>query len=111
MQKKKAGLFTRLKRRLKRAAKKLKGKHIPVMNVVLVVLGVAIFFFTRKMILLFEEHGAVPDTLIISFFGACGLEGGIMGWIKTRKERKQEREWELEDRKASEEESNGTDRQ
>jgi len=101
MQRKKQGLLSRLKRKLKRLGKKLKAIHIPVMNVILLVIGVAIYFFVREMIRLFELYGAVPDTLIVSFFGACGLEGGVMGWIKTSNERKRERKWELEDRKAS----------
>jgi len=104
MQKKRPGLFSRLKRKLRRLGKTLKAIHIPVMNVILVVLGVGIFLFTRRMIELFEIYGAVPDTLIISFFGMCGTEAGIMGWIQKRKERRQEREWELEDRKANEKE-------
>ena len=69
------------------------------MNVILMILGVALVAFTVAMIRLFREYGAVPDTLVASVFAALGGECGIMGWIKTSKERSQARKWELEDRK------------
>jgi len=109
MQKKRPGLFSRLKRKLKRFLKKLKGKHIPVMNVVLIVIGISLLVFTVRMIQLFEIYGSIPDTLVTCVFAALAGECGIMGWIKTSKDRKRERNWELEDRKAREEPSSQAD--
>ena len=51
------------------------------------------------MILLFEKYGSVPDTLITCVFAALAGECGIMGWIKTTKEKNKDREWFLEDEK------------
>lgn len=70
------------------------------MNVILVIVGVCLLAFTIEMIRLFRECGDIPDTLVTCVFAALGGECGIMGWIKTNKDRKQERKWEIEDRKA-----------
>lgn len=69
-----------------------------VMNIILVIVGVSLFAFTLAMIQLFREYGAVPDTLVTCVFAALGGECGIMGWIKTSKDRRREREWEVEDK-------------
>lgn len=74
-------------------------KRVGVMNLILVVLGVAIFLFVLRMIDLFEQYGSVPDTLITCFFAVAGGECGVMGWIKTTKERNQDRTWTVQDRK------------
>ena len=42
------------------------------------------------------------DTLCTCVFAACGGECGVMGWIKTTKERQRERSFELEDREHEE---------
>ena len=78
--------------------KKLTEKAGGTMNVILIIVGVILVVFTIAMIHLFMVYGAVPDTLVTCVFAACGGEFGIMGWIKTTKERNQSRKWELEDR-------------
>mgnify|MGYP007067536391 FL=1 len=78
--------------------KKSSRKGPGVMNIILVIVGISLFLFTIAMIQLFKEYGAVPDTLITCVFAAIGGECGIMGWIKTSKERSQERKWEQEDK-------------
>lgn len=46
-----------------------------------------IIVFTIVMIVLFCKYQAVPDALILGFFGAFGLEGGYCAFIhKTKKE-------------------------
>lgn len=69
-----------------------------VMNLILVLIGIVLALFTVAMIWLFTQYGAVPDTLITCVFAALGGECGAMAWIKTTKERNQERKWEKEDR-------------
>lgn len=69
------------------------------MDVILVIVGVCLAVFTAVMIVLFSTYGAIPDTLCTCVFAALGGECGIMGWIKTSKDRRREREWEVEDRK------------
>lgn len=73
------------------------------MNVILIIVGVVLLAFTVAMIYLFTTYGTVPDTLVTCVFAACGGEFGVMGWIKTTKERNQSRRWELEDRKERDE--------
>ena len=70
-----------------------------VMDVILIIVGVCLAAFTVAMIVLFQIYGAIPDTLCTCVFAALGGECGIMGWIKTSKDRRREREWELEDKK------------
>lgn len=76
-----------------------KRKKPGVMNIVLVIVGIALAVFTVEMIRLFTIYGTIPDTLVTCVFAACGGEFGIMGWIKTTKERNQNRRWELNDRR------------
>ena len=75
------------------------------MNIILIIVGVSLFAFTIAMIQIFRECGAVPDTLVTCVFAALGGECGIMGWIKTTKDRRQERTWEVEDRQEAKREA------
>ena len=67
------------------------------MNLILLVLGVMLFWFTVTMIGLFREYGSGPDTLVNCVFVALTGECGMMGWIKTSKIKHREREWMKED--------------
>lgn len=67
------------------------------MDVILIIIAVTLVAFTLKMIALFETYMAVPDTLITCVFAVCGGECGAMSWIKTSKEKYQDRKWQLED--------------
>lgn len=82
-----------------------KKSGIGVMDIILIIVGVSLLAFTIAMIRLFREYGAVPDTLVTCVFAALGGECGIMGWIKTTKERNKERKWEVEDRQEAKEEA------
>jgi hypothetical protein len=73
------------------------------MNFILVLVAIALVVFSAIMLLEFERHEAIPDTLCTCVFGVLGGECGVMGWIKTTKERSKAREQELEDRKHQEE--------
>ena len=79
-------------------AKKSSRKSIGTMNIILIIVGIFLVLFTLKMISLFETYGMVPDTLINCVFVALAGECGIMGWIKTSKEKNKDRRWLLEDR-------------
>lgn len=83
----------------KEAAKR-KGiiERIGVMNLILVLIGAALLVFTLAMIDLFKTQYAIPDTLVTCVFATLGGECGVMGWIKTTKERTQRRKWDREDR-------------
>lgn len=77
-------------------------KKLGVMNFILILVGVSLLTFTIEMIHLYKETGSVPDTLITCVFACLGGECGIMGWIKTTKERRKDRQWQLEDREHEE---------
>ena len=76
----------------------MKRKGPGVMNIILIIVGISLLAFTIEMIRLFKETGMVPDTLVTCVFAALGGECGIMGWIKTSKERHKEHKWEVENR-------------
>ncbi len=77
------------------AAEKKERRNIKVMDLIV---GVSLLVFTIVMIQLFKVYGTVPDTLITCVFATLGGECGIMGWIKTTKDRNRERKWEQEDK-------------
>lgn len=68
------------------------------MDVILVIVGAALAAFTVLMVVIYCVTGGIPDTLCTCVFAALGGECGVMGWIKTTKERLRERKFELEDR-------------
>lgn len=73
-------------------------KKIRTMDVILIIIAVFLLAFVAVMIWLYYHSGGIPDTLCTCVFGVCGGECGIMGWIKTTKERQQDRKNELQDR-------------
>lgn len=82
-----------------------KKSSVGVMDIILIIVGISLLAFTIAMIQLFREYGAVPDTLVTCVFAALGGECGIMGWIKTTKDRNKERKWEQEDRQEAKREA------
>lgn len=101
MARKKRSRLTLWFRRKKRARAKAKAakqpKQIRTMDVILVVIAIALTAFSIAMIKIFRETGTIPDTLCTCVFAALGGECGAMAWIKTSKERKQDRKWIQED--------------
>ena len=77
-------------------------KEVRTMDVVLIVIALFLLVFVTVLIAQYYFTGGIPDTLCTCVFAICGGECGVMGWIKTTKERKQERKYELEDRKYAE---------
>lgn len=75
-----------------------KKKDVKTMDVILVIVGVLLISFTITMIVMFVKYGAIPDTLCTCVFAALGGECGVMGWIRTTKDRQRDRSYELEDR-------------
>ena len=67
------------------------------MDTILIIMGAFLLCFIVTMIVIFIVTGSTPDTLIQCVFGLGGLEGGVMGWIKTTKERRQDRRWARQD--------------
>lgn len=82
-------------------------KKAGTMDKVLVVIGIFLLVFVAVMLWMFYVTGGIPDTLCTCVFAVCGGECGVMGWIKTTKDRHQERKYELEDREHEEKMQNG----
>lgn len=76
-----------------------KKKQFGTMDYILIIVAVSMLIFTIVMIVIFLKYGAIPDTLCTCVFASLGGECGVMGWIKTTKERMKDREWLVEDRK------------
>lgn len=64
-------------------------KKLGTMDLILLIIGVFLALFTTAMIVIHCITGSTPDTLITCVFGICGVEGGVMGWIKTSKQKLQ----------------------
>lgn len=62
-------------------------KKMGTMNLVLILVGCAALIFTAVMIWLYKTTGGIPDTLCTCVFGALGGECGVMGIIKSFKEK------------------------
>ena len=77
------------------------------MDRILIIIGIFLLSFVVTMIVLYIRTGAIPDTLCTCVFAACGGECGVMGWIKTTKDRYREREWEVSDREEGRPEDDG----
>ena len=91
----------------KRTQAKTKGRRnrMGTMDFILLIVFLCLTVFTIAMIVLFTVYGSVPDTLITCVFATLGGECGILGWIKTTKEKKQERRWQLADMRREKEET------
>ena len=62
-------------------------KKMGVMDKVLILEGVILVAYTAADLVVFWHTGNEPDTLTACVFGVCGFENGVMGWIKTNKDK------------------------
>ena len=69
--------------RLAKAAEKKMGT----MDKVLVLEAILLISYTVADLIVFWHTGAEPYTLTGCVFAVCGLENGVMGWIKTNKDK------------------------
>ena len=72
-------------RDLRRQLRGEKGK-MGVMDKILILEAVVLVAYTVADMIVFWHVGAEPTTLTACVFGVCGLENGVMGWIKTNKD-------------------------
>ena len=63
------------------------GKKRGTMDKVLVLEAVILVVYTVAALVVFWHTGNEPATLTACVFGVCGLENGVMGWIKTNKDK------------------------
>lgn len=64
-----------------------KPKKGGVMDKVLVLEAVILLAYTVADMVIFWHTGSEPYTLTGCVFGVCGIENGVMGWIKTNKDK------------------------
>ena len=64
-----------------------KKKKMGVMDKILVLEAILLISYTVAAMWIFYRVGSEPSTLTACVFGVCGLENGVMGWIKTNKDK------------------------
>ncbi len=60
-------------------------KKLGTMDLILLVIGIFLALFTTAMIVIHCVTGSTPDVLIENVYKICGIEGGVMGVIKSVK--------------------------
>lgn len=81
--------------------KKIRGfiKKVGTLNLILILVGAFFVWFNWQMIVTFRMYGSIPESYACAVVAATIGECGICGWIRTTKDRRQERKWEKEDQK------------
>ena len=99
--------YKHLRKRLRtlRQERKPPKKKMGTMDRILVLEAVFLVAYTVADLVVFWHTGSEPATLTGCVFGVCGLENGVMGWIKTTKDKQQDRKWAEEDRQRMEREA------
>lgn len=71
---------------------KRNGKRVGVMDLILVIMAIVLICYTVANLIIFVRIGSEPSTLTTCIFAACTGELGVMGWIKSNKDRQREKE-------------------
>lgn len=71
--------------------------RVGTLNIVLVCVFGYMICLNWQMLQVFREYGSAPETAWCALIAALLGECGICGWIKTTKDRHQERTWQKED--------------
>lgn len=82
------------------------------LNLILIIVGAFFVWFNWQMLGIYREYASIPETYACAVIAATIGECGICGWIRTTKDRKQDRRWQKEDEinlKKSETEENSND--
>lgn len=77
-------------RRRRQEAAQAPAKKMGTMDKVLIFEAVVLISYTVADLAIFYHVGAEPTTLTACVFGVCGFENGVMGWIKTTKDKANE---------------------
>lgn len=85
----KKNIFRRLKEKF---------SNIGTLNIILICVGLFFIWFNYQMIGLFQTQGSIPETYACAVVAATIGECGICGWIRTSKDRRQQRAWDKEDK-------------
>lgn len=65
-------------------------RKVKYIKVVLAGMFTYLILFTCACLYITYKTGSEPETLIMSVFAFCGIEGGLSAWIKVTKEKKVE---------------------
>lgn len=77
----------RMRQRLRALTNEKKPGKMGTMDKILVLEAVVLVAYTVADLVVFWHTGSEPSTLTACVFGVCGLENGVMGWIKTNKDK------------------------
>lgn len=66
-------------------------KNMGTLNLILILVGVFFLWFNWQMLVIFRAQGSIPETYACAVIAATIGECGICGWIRTTKDRAQER--------------------
>ena len=80
-------------------------KKVGTLNIVLMLVGAFFIWFNWQMILVFRECGSMPETYACAVVAATIGECGISGWIRTNKDKQQDRKWQKQDEKEGREQN------
>ena len=80
-------------------------KKVGTLNLVLILVGAFFVWFNWQMILVFREYGSIPETYACAVVAATIGECGICGWIRTNKDKQQDRKWQKQDEKEGREQN------
>ena len=80
-------------------------KKVGTLNIVLMLVGAFFIWFNWQMILVFRECGSMPETYACAVVAATIGECGICGWIRTNKDKQQDRKWQKQDKKEGREQN------
>lgn len=92
-----------MKKRLKKIVTTV--KKVGTLNLVLILVGTFFVWFNWQMILVFRECGSMPETYACAVVAATIGECGICGWIRTNKDKQQDRKWQKQDEKEGREQN------
>ena len=92
-----------MKKRLKKIVTTV--KKVGTLNLVRILVGVFFVWFNWLMILVFRECGSMPETYACAVVAATIGECGICGWIRTNKDKQQDRKWQKQDEKEGREQN------
>lgn len=64
-------------------------KKIGTLNIILFIVGVFFIWFNWQMLEIFRAYGSIPESYACAVIAATIGECGICGWIRTTKDKKQ----------------------
>ncbi|MCM1221856.1 MAG: LapA family protein [Lachnospiraceae bacterium] len=76
-----------LRKKIRQLQKDENPKKMGAMDKILILEAVILILYTITDFVVFWHTGSEPYTLTTCVFAVCGLENGVMGWIKTNKDK------------------------